>query len=772
MKRTMKFATAVMCFGLAFASVQSVELAPAQAQSASSLQGKLGQISKQVDDLEKRYVKPSLLKTEFSAETRFNDAKVAYVLKQYGKSSVLFLDVITRTKANNFVGYREALYLLSDGLFRSRNHVGAKTFLNQLVALGSGKYYQEALQLLLEISFTMNDYKDIQDVYAKLEQQGNLTNATKYLRGKTRYKQGQFKEAMQDFDAAASDAKLYYVATYYSAVCNVSLKQFDAAMNKYKSIVKTKPKTPRDLDVFYLSYMAMGRLAYEQGKYDESLLHYNKLPRTNKHFITAMYEATWALVQKKSYKSAKQNIEVLLYNDPNPQLYTRAMLLRADLSLRIKDYKTAQSAFEDVLERYDPIKQQMDEFAKQHQDLQGFFASLVDDNLVMATPPGLPVIKTQFAKEAPEQWLNRGRLIGKANILAKDVLLARREVRDSSKMLDEIDARLNSDTRVKSFPMISTGLGVALALDSQLIELRRDILQREHALLKGSMRPDEAQLWSKLQGDLNALGTAYKKIPTSEKGLDAREKKVARDFAALRKKVDKLSYEINNMKAEANAIDVYLQTQSLLLSKEAKAKVDGERALLKQELAALEKQRTQMRKLLDVARQEVGYGSVLSPMEYATRDAYRKKLGELSNVLGAVRGRVANGELGQLASVRSGIAPQEARLAGYRKKLNETVQTRVGELKKQVANERTLLQTHKASLGQLTGSTRDAVASIAYHNFLLKKEEFTKIVLRADVGKIDVLYQGKDDATREINKLFQQRTNELKSLQEAFEDVR
>ena len=140
--------------------------------------------------------------------------------------------------------------------------------------------------------------------------------------------------------------------------------------------------------------------------------------------------------------------------------------------------------------------------------------------------------------------------------------------------------------------------------------------------------------------------------------------------------------------------------------------------------------------------------------------------------MGPLRGRVASSELAQLESVRQGIPAQEARLEGYYKKMTSIVDERVVELKQQVQNERTLMQGFDQTLGLVVGDTRQVVGQLAYRNFIEKRERFTQIILRADVGKIDVLFQRKEDATQEINGLFQDRTNELKALQESFEDVR
>lgn len=747
--------------------------AVASAQESATYKRQLDALGGKVTDLEKRYLKPEQLKAQFSSETRFNDAKVAYVLKQYDQASVIFLDVVTRSDAQSFSGYREAMYLLGDSLFQMRNFVGARNFLGELVKMGRGPYFQEALGKQLEVAYLLNDYNNIDDLYSQIDASSALPPALNYLRGKTLHQQGRFNEATKFFDqAAAGDPEFFYVAGYYGGVSEVSQKRLSEARARFDRLTKKAPSDPRDLQVYYLAYLALGRLDYEEGKYDEALLHYNRLPRTDPNFINAVYEATWALVQQQKFKEAQENIEILIWDDPSPDMYTRAMLLKADLSLRVKDYGQALDSFQDVLERYDPVKAQMDAFAAQHADLASFFASSVKGNLELEVPAELPAIKTRFKTEPASEWLVRGKEMRRARAMTGDLGITRAEVEESYRLLDEIDARLSSSTSLKSFSGIAEGVGMALALESELIDLRESILASEAKVLKGTMSSDELQIWQRMEQERAALKGVYASIPKDPKALEQREKEVEADYRKLRKRLDELTLELDRVKAEQRAINTYIQTQTVMLSEEAQKTVEVERAALDQELLDIEDERSRMRRLIDVFRQQFAYGSVLSAKERGAREQYRRALAASGDFLGPLRGRVASSELAQLESVRQGIPAQEARLEGYYKKMTSIVDERVVELKQQVQNERTLMQGFDQTLGLVVGDTRQVVGQLAYRNFIEKREHFTQIILRADVGKIDVLFQRKEDATQEINGLFQDRTNELKALQESFEDVR
>lgn len=744
----------------------------AAAQDAAGFKRELDTVTAKVTDLENRYLKPELIKSQFSAETRFNDAKVAYVLKQYDQAAMLFLDVVTRTDEQGFSGHREALFLLGDSLFQMRNFVGARNFLNMLVEKGRGPFSQEALGKLLELAYILNDYNGVDELYSKLDATSGSPPALSYLRGKTLHHQGRFNEATKFFDQASGEAEFFYVATYYGGVSEVSQKRFAEARTRFARLTKVAPKDPRDLQIYYLSFLALGRLDYEEGKYDEALLHYNRLPRTDPNFINAVYEATWALVQQGKLKEAQENIEILIWDDPGPELYTKAMLLKADLSLRLKDYTQALDSFQDVLERYDPVKAQMEAFAAQHADLASFFAATVKDNLEIDVPAELPAIKTRFKVEPASEWLVQGKQMQKARAMTGDLGMTRSEIDESYRMLDEIEARLDSATRLKSFPAISEGVSMALALESELVSLREALMAREAKVLQSTMSADELQVWQRMSQERAALKAVYATIPQDPKALAQREKEAEADYRKLRKQIDELTFELDRLKAEQRAINTYMQTQTVMLSEESQRVVEAERAALEAEINAYEDDRARLRRLVDVFRQQFAYGAVLSGKERDARAAYRRSLAASSDYLATMRGRAGGAELAQIDSVRKGVASQEARLEGYYKKMSGIVDERVGELKQQVSNERTLMQGFDQTLTMTVGDARQVVGQLAYRNFLEKRQNFAQIILRADVGKIDVLFQRKEDATQEINGLFQDRTNELKALQESFEDVR
>ncbi len=63
------------------------------------------------------------------------------------------------------------------------------------------------------------------------------------------------------------------------------------------------------------------------------------------------------------------------------------------------------------------------------------------------------------------------------------------------------------------------------------------------------------------------------------------------------------------------------------------------------------------------------------------------------------------------------------------------------------------------------------VGAITYLNFDRIRQRFSDLVLRADVGKIDVAWARREDARLRIDALTRERAREIQALDDEFRDV-
>jgi hypothetical protein len=168
---------------------------------------------------------------------------------------------------------------------------------------------------------------------------------------------------------------------------------------------------------------------------------------------------------------------------------------------------------------------------------------------------------------------------------------------------------------------------------------------------------------------------------------------------------------------------------------------------------------------IDLNRQGVGEGDPVRVAEAELRKQYQAKLGEAEQFLDALGGASIQG-------ARARIPGVQRRLDQFFASMDQMAGEKVGTLSGDVAAERKLADQHRASMQQLVSASQSGAGVLAYVNFMKARTEFTEIVLRGEVGVIDVVWQKKEDMSNKIGKLFDDRTSELNLLQEAFEAVR
>ena len=117
------------------------------------------------------------------------------------------------------------------------------------------------------------------------------------------------------------------------------------------------------------------------------------------------------------------------------------------------------------------------------------------------------------------------------------------------------------------------------------------------------------------------------------------------------------------------------------------------------------------------------------------------------------------------------IAAVERQLDQRDAEVAQVVRRRVVEMLAVVDEETVNLARYRVVLRSLEGETVDVVGAITYLNFNRIHGRFYDLVLRADLGKIDVSWARREDHRLRIDRLTRERARELQALDDEFRDV-
>jgi tetratricopeptide (TPR) repeat protein len=757
----------MLSFGLGLLCFVAVATPHAWAQNRGDFETQAKGLQQQVGQLEDRYLKPAVLRSRFKVETRFNDAKVAHLLGDYARAAILFVGLVDNPRAQKLDSHAEAIYLLGDSLFQQRNFLAARQYFRKIVTEGHDRFSEKAIIKLLEIAAKTGNYSGVDELYASLDNQAEFSPAVSYVRGKTLYKQERYADARRYFQQAAQDSKFALRAAYFRGVAFAADGQLDNARKVFEAVIAAnEPESVEEQEMLDLTYLALGRIAYENQQYDQAIDDYQHLKRTSDHFDQMLYELTWTFIAQEKYKAASRVVDIFLYlSNPDPTFVPKVKLLKADLNLRLQQYDIAQLGYRDIVTTFTPVEKELKAFVADTRNLETFFYDLVEAQMRGE--------KAEYMPQLVQEWIDGSDVLDQAKLTVADLASVRDSLRTSYGALEQMEARLGSGARIESFPELAKGMTLAVELESRLVSLRQDLIEAQYRMVSSTMTPGEKQEWKALDARVAKLRTRYDAMPKTRGEVRQRAQQVDRRFDQLRKELDKVTLEIDAQQEILGAIDNYIAKNDFNAAQ--RRTIEQKKAQARKSIAMLRELQTQLRRQVDITSQKVGMGDQVMTKEQAIRNEYRKILAEQRVFLdGVQRGSrsASSAGLGGLQAARQVLPRVEKRLQEFFERMNKFANERTAELRQDLASERKMLALLDREVARLMGESKAVTAMIAQHGFTQVKRDFREIIMRGDVGLIDVAWQKKEDMTRDINQLFEDRSAELKTLQEAFEEVR
>jgi hypothetical protein len=241
-----------------------------------------------------------------------------------------------------------------------------------------------------------------------------------------------------------------------------------------------------------------------------------------------------------------------------------------------------------------------------------------------------------------------------------------------------------------------------------------------------------------------------------DRDMQALEKyrKAERDLQALR-------VEILGLQARIVASQTGLAVADP--SKVSRSALQAKLAVHEKEIQGYEERLLEIRRGLEVGRLHVGVGDG----HYQADDQERSKFLDLVE---RERRLAGSAGAGYDAAYRR-VAAVERLLDQRDTELLAVVQQRVSEMLTVVQEETVNLDRYRKALGALEGETIDVVGAIAYLNFNRIYDRFYELVLRADLGKVDLAWARREEHRLRVDELTRERARELQALDEEFRDV-
>jgi tetratricopeptide (TPR) repeat protein len=758
----------VLALGL-LVSANSAAIGQTVSDEINAMWVDLDTMGQRLNLLRTTHIVPSQVEPAYFTESRLADGRMLFLLEDYVRASIVFLDLVQRTANPSGRAYEEARWYLAEALFLSRNLVAARGYFSEIAEDRSDPRNQEAAGRLLEIAFMTRHYEGLEDLYDQLRgvRRSDILPRVQYIRGKTRYFQGNFAAAVTEFQDVPREASEYIQAQYFLGVSFARLDDMPSAISAFAGILVAAPDSPNPEagEIADMANLALGRVYYEQRAHDLALRAYQAVSRTCTQYDRALYEMTWVYMRLNAYQNALRTLEILILAVPESRFLPHAQLLRGDLLMRMSQYTDAMVIFDATVEEFGPLAEQLSSIIRRDSDPNTYFDALVDSASASLMLPSIA-----------REWVEEDETMRRALALIGDLEFQESEVAESREIIAEINAVLNSSSRVDVFPELRSGFGEALAIQGELLSLSYRAVDAEAAVVLPNASADERSTYEALRRDRRGLGSQLEAMPQTVEEMTRAEEGVEGIIAELETSIFRAGYEVQTQRAQVAAIRLQLQ-DDVTTGQRTPAEARILTILIDEfavELEALEERRDLLRLELEAARLSTGLASVAAGSQENLAGQFRGALAREIQFLAELHHAVPSnnrGLLDEIARIRRQLSDTDREVSGLVAEIYAIVDERTFDIRTQVDIEQASLTRYDRLLLEYGQQGERVAGEVAFEQFIVVQDQFNRLILRADVGIIDVAWREKEDRSGRIDMLFGERNDQLEFLDAEFREV-
>ena len=365
--------SAMLCLLLAQQPDAPAQAKAGQTTSAPAAQAKADPVSQYLTDLEQSGVlatpaePPSLPQLKETLRAAEDDL----VTGNPQAATTRLFRVVESPRWSSFAyaaEYEAAEFTLGRALARSGAYDSAKRYLLRVLDHGAKHpYFTAAYRTMVDSALETREQSAILAQLEAIKLEDPLPSDSKneraYLRAKVAYEKGDLQGAAATFGEVDRQSRFHASALYFRGLIAARQQRFAMARRNLCEIVEQADKDRFSFFIdgrYYaikdLAYLALGRIAHEQGKYDDAYYFYFRVPEDSERLPDALFEAAWSMFQKGEYEAAGAFIEQFDRMFPKSPLAPDVMLLHAMIDLKSCQFEKVRTTLDSLVKTYVPIE--------------------------------------------------------------------------------------------------------------------------------------------------------------------------------------------------------------------------------------------------------------------------------------------------------------------------------------------------------------------------------------------------------------------------------
>src|ERR1022692_1167730 len=704
--------------------------------------------------------------TPDAADRRVLDAQVQLSIKNYDEAATMALDVVE--KYPNSRAYDDALFLLGEALFQARDFYSARHYLQEAVAKNTGsKPEQQALQRLVEVALHTGDYENVDSYLTRLQNvpASAMEPTVPYVRGKYYFFRGRLDDASMVFSSIPATNPYYFQARYFLATIQVKRGDLAGATTSFDGLLKQQAPDDTGKDIQDLARLAIARIYYERSQFDKAIEAYLSINRQSTYWSEALREQAWTYIKAKDWQRAYRSVNLLLLYDPDTEDAPDLRLLEGNLQLRLSNFYLASDEFSKVRDEFEPIHRQLQQVIVKSQTDPAYFDSLVGKSLdKFDIGAFVPPTAAKWVKSEPD--------VARMMTLATDVGEMQRDLADSQKLVERIEHLMQGSGRVGIFPDLASARTKAIEMTNLVVETREKFVRKIRAIIDSVLTADERKQLDHLAIERDGYERQTNR-PTTDEGVKAHERTMKGQFGELDRQVSEMNVEIQALEAQLVAVEQYYRASR----SEQKIRPEDIEGPVRDMRTAID----ELRAMHDKLREEIADATHDAATSGSADQAEQETAQKLSDVLRQelaierqAAARLGGADRAQVDRIYDLLARCDAidvQLNAFDKRVEGQVGVRIATVTRYLSGAKEQLALAGEKLGSVLDESKALGGGLAQAMFTRVAEKFYDLVVRSDVGIIDVSWGLKDQKTQAVTKLTSLKNLELKALDEDFRKV-
>ena len=757
---------ALLGAGLAVAAGRARADAPQPGPSAA-----LQSLEDQVTLVERVYGRKD--ETEAARALRkFSDGEVQFILRDWRRASILLYDAVDQHDFKRTEAHETALFYLGESLYQQAEYASAFTYFKQALEEPNPVHQRDAVVRALDIAIRLRDESAVGPLVdkARIAFGGALPPEVLYLQAKALYRRSGVPAAERDADAlrafAAVPAPYDLAAAYFQGAILVQAGDLKGGAERFEACTRLAPSDARRQEVRELCFLALGRIYSEQSRFPEALDRYQEVPRESPHFNDAIYEVAWDFVKTKKYEQALRTAAVITDLAPESPLAPEATILQGHLLLRLGRYSEALETYGRVINQYAPVRDELDAILTMHEDPVRYFNELIGrSGKAFDITTVLPAVAVKWASSQAD--------VAAALQVVAGLDGSRRDAEESEELAKRILAVLSKNDGLDAFPALKEGFARADAVQNGAARVEGELNAGERALIPA---PPEAQAeLARIAQDRNRLEARFSALPTSPDEVAERVGRMSGRVSEVARHAFHVRYLIDSCNSAIAASQIWLEEHRTEIQSDPKGRAEFLEEMRKhREVVAQYDQ-----ELRTVEREIASTGDGVSGSEAIAGESELRR--EYRRLLARERELLAPGRAGLEGDARREVERLDAYLPRADEVALRAERSKLGllaaalqssqALRGRVMVEQQLLRLYQKDLGAVQDATRDLVGRVALRSFRNVRAQFYKLVLKADVGMVDVAWTRKRERVDKIQELASQKASDVGTLDSEFKPV-